>query len=63
MSAAGLETVLVEVGSAIFLCGLLHLAWCTHQRLAEGEPQAEQPSAQWTPPPPPPGFSVMPWDP
>jgi hypothetical protein len=57
MSAAGIEAVLVEVGSAIFLCGLLHLAWCTHQRLAEAEPQAVQAA------PPPPGFSVMPWDP
>jgi hypothetical protein len=59
-----LETVLVEIGSAIFLCGLIHLAWSTHQRLAAAEQEAattEQ--APWTPPPPPPGFSVMPWDP
>jgi hypothetical protein len=65
MSVAGVEIVLVELGSAIFLCGLLHLAWCTHQRLAETEQQATETKepAPWTPPPPPPGFSVLPWDP
>jgi hypothetical protein len=59
-----LEAVLVEVGSAVFLVGLIHLAWSTHQRLAAvGAEKETTEQAPWTPPPPPPGFSVLPWDP
>jgi hypothetical protein len=62
MSATAIETALVEIGSAAFLCGLVHLAWTTHQRLASADAETPPPPA-WTPPPPPPGFSVQPWDP
>ncbi|KAJ1622496.1 hypothetical protein T492DRAFT_913363 [Pavlovales sp. CCMP2436] len=47
--------------AALFLLGLIHLAWTTHERLREPPPPApvEKP---WAPTPPP-GFSVLPWAP
>jgi len=58
---ATIERVVTEVGSALFLLGLIHLAWTTHERLREPPPPApvEKP---WAPTPPP-GFSVLPWAP
>ncbi|KAJ1633470.1 hypothetical protein T492DRAFT_866761 [Pavlovales sp. CCMP2436] len=54
---ATIERVVTEVGSALFLLGLIHLAWTTHERLREPPPPApvEKP---WAPTPLP-GFSVV----
>jgi hypothetical protein len=60
------ETLLAEIGSALFIVCLLHMAWSTHQLAAAAaeEPEAseEAPRPPWVMAPPP-GFSVLPWAP